>query len=834
MALGKLERALYRSLLRLGRQFDRPVLKALVCRNHGAALPAGLDAVVARFLGGAHYYWPSPGPQPRVLDAVQDAFRRPLAGGGGVEDAFAGVRYLSGLLGVARKHKLLKEAGQRGLAAASSAAGQQQEGEQQQEEEQRQQGPGGGEVELAAAPGRGLVLLAHPCLLGSIFSRSVVLLCRHEAQQGAYGLVVNKPLGSSLKHLHERFRQLHAPGGGGVLGGGGGVAAAGGLLFGGGGAGMGAGAGIAAAASPAPAAELAAAGREAADGEGDIPAQHLQAAVDWQQGGAARRAGPGAQLADDVAALQAALQQALALSHLYRAPESRSEDVDEHGNWIEAPYESAEEEEEEEEEGSCSEDEYGFGAEDDAEEAEGAGSGDVLAARGGGAGRPVDIASLLAALRGPQEGEGADVELVPLGKDASGVVGVLDEALRRAGGGVALVVDPSGQVWAHSLPQGDYAPQDEDENSEEEGEEAEGVQAGRLAAADEGPSAVADLLLRSLTAKDRVLLAAQQQAAQRQRQQRQQPEQAGEQQGEVAGGGAAAGMLGSAAAAAAAAADPASKVQRFRAEVQRLLDSVSALHPPRGGQQQEPLAATDSGSSLFGTGGSPAAASSSALGAGGSGRAAAAPGSGPGDSGSRNAATLSQLMTLFADSPLPRLGGELVLAPSPPRGSSAAASAEGGAAGAGEEALEGGIVVGADLSRAQGLVQEGYLGWQDVRVCMGDAAWSPGQLEEEVARGTWAVVRADPAFLDLFGAAAAQASSLEVDMSGSGSASTTAAAAAAAAAGGSAEGGEAAPSAAQVYEDAMWSKCLTALGGEYAELARVPRGVWADLAELEV
>ena len=109
-----------------------------------------------------------------------------LAGGGGVEDAFAGVRYLSGLLGVARKHKLLKEAGQRGLAAASSAAGQQQEGEQQQEEEQRQQGPGGGEVELAAAPGRGLVLLAHPCLLGSIFSRSVVLLC---PPRGAAGRV---------------------------------------------------------------------------------------------------------------------------------------------------------------------------------------------------------------------------------------------------------------------------------------------------------------------------------------------------------------------------------------------------------------------------------------------------------------------------------------------------------------------------------------------------------------------------------------------------------------------------------------------------------------------
>lgn len=43
-------------------------------------------------------------------------------------------------------------------------------------------------------------------------------------------------------------------------------------------------------------------------------------------------------------------------------------------------------------------------------------------------------------------------------------------------------------------------------------------------------------------------------------------------------------------------------------------------------------------------------------------------------------------------------------------------------------------------TRLQELVDEGYLTPSDVRVCMGDSGWSPGQLEGEVARGTWAVV----------------------------------------------------------------------------------------------
>lgn len=45
MALGKLERALYRSLLRLGRQFDRPVLKVRI--RSSAAVPAGSSLLPA-------------------------------------------------------------------------------------------------------------------------------------------------------------------------------------------------------------------------------------------------------------------------------------------------------------------------------------------------------------------------------------------------------------------------------------------------------------------------------------------------------------------------------------------------------------------------------------------------------------------------------------------------------------------------------------------------------------------------------------------------------------------------------------------------------------------
>lgn len=154
---------------------------------------------------------------------------------------------------------------------------------------------------MAQAPVRGSLLVAHPCLAGNIFARSVVLLCRHDAA-GSYGLILNKPLGSSLQHLHERLRQLQ--GGGGAPGATAGAAAggAGGLQLGG---------------SQGGTWEAAGAGGGAADGDsdleaasGDLPAEQLQQVVDylaWQR-----------QLRGAAAAAAAA------------APE-----YDEYGNWIE-------------------------------------------------------------------------------------------------------------------------------------------------------------------------------------------------------------------------------------------------------------------------------------------------------------------------------------------------------------------------------------------------------------------------------------------------------------------------------------------------------------------
>jgi hypothetical protein len=266
------------------------------------------------------------------------------------------VRYLTAVLAVARKHGLLDAVARHGPGAAAGKAAQ----HQQVAGEQQEAGcpPGGGssreagagEVALEAAPSRGAVLVAHPCQPGSIFSRSVVLLCRHEAGQGSYGLILNKPLGSSLKDLHEKLRQLR----GGLLGGSSGlrvvpVAAA--APSSGSSAGQQAGswhgAALAAAAGGAEPDWDSEEGGSESDGDGDsaddIPADLLQRLADERDAEAPQ------QYYAAHAALQAVLRHALA------AEWQRRSETDESGNWIEPPYQS-ESEEEVEEDGEDEED----------------------------------------------------------------------------------------------------------------------------------------------------------------------------------------------------------------------------------------------------------------------------------------------------------------------------------------------------------------------------------------------------------------------------------------------------------------------------------------------
>lgn len=52
----------------------------------------------------------------------------------------------------------------------------------------------------------GQVLLAHPALADTHFRRSAVLLHAHDAKEGAFGLILNRPLGRHLGEVERRFR----------------------------------------------------------------------------------------------------------------------------------------------------------------------------------------------------------------------------------------------------------------------------------------------------------------------------------------------------------------------------------------------------------------------------------------------------------------------------------------------------------------------------------------------------------------------------------------------------------------------------------------------------
>lgn len=53
-------------------------------------------------------------------------------------------------------------------------------------------------------PNRGKLLISDPYKNGSIFERSVVYLCNHDAD-GSFGFIINKPIRISMKGLSDQF-----------------------------------------------------------------------------------------------------------------------------------------------------------------------------------------------------------------------------------------------------------------------------------------------------------------------------------------------------------------------------------------------------------------------------------------------------------------------------------------------------------------------------------------------------------------------------------------------------------------------------------------------------
>ncbi len=56
-------------------------------------------------------------------------------------------------------------------------------------------------TDLAMRPGAGKLLIAEPFMQDPNFKRSVVLLCQHGPDEGAFGLILNQPLPVKLKDI---------------------------------------------------------------------------------------------------------------------------------------------------------------------------------------------------------------------------------------------------------------------------------------------------------------------------------------------------------------------------------------------------------------------------------------------------------------------------------------------------------------------------------------------------------------------------------------------------------------------------------------------------------
>ena len=54
---------------------------------------------------------------------------------------------------------------------------------------------------------------------------------------------------------------------------------------------------------------------------------------------------------------------------------------------------------------------------------------------------------------------------------------------------------------------------------------------------------------------------------------------------------------------------------------------------------------------------------------------------------------------------------------------------------------------GLDMQQLRTAIQQKKVHPEDVRIFMGDCQWSAGQLQQEMARGTWVAVKPDRAWL---------------------------------------------------------------------------------------
>lgn len=117
----------------------------------------------------------------------------------------------------------------------------------------------------------------------------------------------------------------------------------------------------------------------------------------------------------------------------------------------------------------------------------------------------------------------------------------------------------------------------------------------------------------------------------------------------------------------------------------------------------------------------------------------------------------------------------------------AAAEAREGPAG-GAPPAAGGVYLGGDAARLAALVGDAATPRRAVRLFAGEAAWSAGQLEAELARGEWLLAQATPEWVLGAGAHGAHAS-----------------------------GGE-----------CQWARAMKALGGEHAAMAALPTRVGRD------